>query len=105
VTVRARRYVGAVFDQEFFSGPSWDEKIREFSADNEDSPLRVVICTTNGSRYDVVSFTLSELGMNLLPRVEEISGEMMMVLLPFDQIAQIEVSSIRDRREAGFSAE
>ena len=93
-----------MFDREFFSSPDWHEKIRKFSADRDDSPLRVVICTLNGSRYDVEKFTFSDLGMNLFPRSERL-GEEMTVFLPFQQIAQVEVSSIKDRREVGFSAE
>jgi hypothetical protein len=98
--VTRARYRAAVFDLEFFSGPNWHEKISSFSADQNELPLRVVICTSNGSRYDVQKFTLSDLGLHLFPR----SGDTM-VFLPFQQIAQVEVSSILDRREAGFSAE
>ena len=94
-----------MFDREFFSSPDWQEKVREFSADHDDSPLRVVICTRNGSRYDAERFRLADLGLDVFPRAAEMTGERMMVFLPFRQIAQIEVSSIKDRREIGFSGE
>jgi hypothetical protein len=89
-----------VFNREFFSGPSWLERIREFGAEH-DGPIRVDIVTANGSRYDTGRFTLSDVGMTLFPRV----GEDTIVFLPYDQIAQIEIAVMRDRREPGFSSD
>ena len=88
----------AVFNQEFFSGPSWLERVRDFGAEH-DGPIRVVIATVNGSRYDIRRLTYSDDGLTLFQR----GGEETIVFLPYDQIGQIEVAVMRDRREVSFS--
>ena len=84
-----------MFDKSFF-GKSFTEKIREFSRDNGDNDVRLEIVTKADQRLDVLRMTAADEGMRLYTRNEQ------MVFLPYEYVAYVDVSVLKDHRIVGF---
>jgi hypothetical protein len=84
-----------VFDKDFF-GPSFTERVGDFSRDNAGNDVRVEIVTLGGQRFDVLQVKASNVGTRLYTRDDQ------MVFVPYSYIAQVEVSVLKDHRIAGF---
>jgi hypothetical protein len=91
-----------VFDADFFNEGTFLEAVQEFSRDHGDdvnrgeATLRVEIVTLTGDRLDTLQLTGTETGATLSTRDDRL------VLVPYGQIAYIEVSVLQDHRIAGF---
>lgn len=84
-----------MFDVAYFSG-LFAERVREFSADNDDARVRVRIVTLDGEQHDALHLRAGETGGTVMTRDERL------VFVPYANIAYVEVAVLNDLRVPGF---
>ena len=84
-----------MFDQAFFEG-EFAEAALEFVREHEGLGIAVEFVTLSGQRLDVLEALTSDEGLRLVTRDE------WLVFLPYEQIAHVNVSPLKDYRTASF---
>ena len=84
-----------MFDESFF-GKEFVKRSREFSRDHGGLGVRLEVVTRDGERLDVLELKSGGDGIRLVTRDERL------VFLPYDEIAHVDVSLLRDHRVESF---
>ena len=84
-----------MFDQAFFDG-EFAETALEFVRKHEGLGIAVEFVASSGQRLDVLEVLTSDEGVRLVTREE------WLVFLPYEQIAHVNVSPLKDHRMASF---
>jgi hypothetical protein len=87
-----------MFDQAFFDG-EFAETALEFVREHEGLGIAVEFVTSTGQHLDVLEVLTSDEGVRLVTREE------WLVFLPYQQIAHVNVSPLKDHRMASFQVE
>ncbi len=84
-----------MFDIAYFRG-LFAERVRQFSHDNADARVRVMVVTPDGEQHDALQLRAGEMGGTILTR------DARLVFVPYSGIAYVEVATLNDRRIPEF---
>lgn len=84
-----------MFDKAFFER-EFAENAREFSRERGGLGVRVEVVTRAGDRIDALEIDATDSGVRIVTRDERL------VLLPYKEVAHVDVSLLRDHRVESF---